>query len=1013
MSITEWSIKNKLSVLFISILLIIGGVVAFVKLGKLEDPNFTIKDAQIITEYPGASASEVEEEVTDKIEIACQQLGQLEKDYLKSKSYRGRSIVTPRMQDQYDAKKLPQVWDELRRKVGDVQANLPKGTSKSLVNDDFGDVYGVYFAITGDGYTPQEMKDFSKWLTKELLRCTDVKRVVTTAVQNEAIYIVPDKQKMSQIGIPMKNIVGAIQDRNDIVNAGHFKVDKEYLTLSVTGSFDAIDNIKQLYIPIENSNKTVQLKDIAKVYQGYVEPNNNQLVYGGKKAIGMGISTVTGGNVVNMGNSIKEKLKELEKDIPVGIEINSISFQADAVNEAISGFMVNLIEAVIIVVVVLIIFMGLRSSLIIGAILMLNILATFIVMLLNGVDIQKISLGALIIALGMLVDNAIVVLDGIHVGMQRGKDAVDSAIEVVKKNAIPLAGATAIAILAFAAIGTSQDGTGEFTRSLYQVILYSLTISWITAITVTPVLGVMFLDKPKVGEEKDPYDNKFFNGYKSILGKLIKLKWATVAVVAAFFILSMMGFGKIKKSFFPEATRNQFMVNCYLPEGTYIDSTTAMSKKVTAFIDSLSGVTNTTSIIGSGPLRFVLTMTPEEPNPSYFQVLVDVDDYKKIIGLMKQIDEGILDRFPNIIEYSEKFPMGAAGPKIECRIWGEDPDTLRMIAQEYKKIVSAKTSTIAIREDWRERVKRIDAEVANEQANNNGISIKDISDVLRNAYDGVVIGKYRESDEMLPITIRSSNQDRTDINNLYNLQIWSPKAGKMIPLTQVVSRFKIVYEDDIIARREREKVLTVLSQAPPGQLTSVTQQHLIDAIKDFQLPEGYKITWGGELENSIKAIKSLTGLLPVIFTIMFVILVLLFNSLKTPLLIWLVVPLAMIGVTSGLLLTGLPFGFMSIIGLLSLSGMLIKNAIILIDEININLSEGMQPFDAILQSGVSRLKPVGMAAGTTALGMLPLIVDPFFGAMAVTIVAGLVVATALTALVVPVLYAIFYKVKAK
>ena len=1013
MSITEWSIKNKLSVLFISILLIIGGVVAFVKLGKLEDPNFTIKDAQIITEYPGASASEVEEEVTDKIEIACQQLGQLEKDYLKSKSYRGRSIVTPRMQDQYDAKKLPQVWDELRRKVGDVQANLPKGTSKSLVNDDFGDVYGVYFAITGDGYTPQEMKDFSKWLTKELLRCTDVKRVVTTAVQNEAIYIVPDKQKMSQIGIPMKNIVGAIQDRNDIVNAGHFKVDKEYLTLSVTGSFDAIDNIKQLYIPIENSNKTVQLKDIAKVYQGYVEPNNNQLVYGGKKAIGMGISTVTGGNVVNMGNSIKEKLKELEKDIPVGIEINSISFQADAVNEAISGFMVNLIEAVIIVVVVLIIFMGLRSSLIIGAILMLNILATFIVMLLNGVDIQKISLGALIIALGMLVDNAIVVLDGIHVGMQRGKDAVDSAIEVVKKNAIPLAGATAIAILAFAAIGTSQDGTGEFTRSLYQVILYSLTISWITAITVTPVLGVMFLDKPKVGEEKDPYDNKFFNGYKSILGKLIKLKWATVAVVAAFFILSMMGFGKIKKSFFPEATRNQFMVNCYLPEGTYIDSTTAMSKKVTAFIDSLSGVTNTTSIIGSGPLRFVLTMTPEEPNSSYFQVLVDVDDYKKIIGLMKQIDEGILDRFPNIIEYSEKFPMGAAGPKIECRIWGEDPDTLRMIAQEYKKIVSAKTSTIAIREDWRERVKRIDAEVANEQANNNGISIKDISDVLRNAYDGVVIGKYRESDEMLPITIRSSNQDRTDINNLYNLQIWSPKAGKMIPLTQVVSRFKIVYEDDIIARREREKVLTVLSQAPPGQLTSVTQQHLIDAIKDFQLPEGYKITWGGELENSIKAIKSLTGLLPVIFTIMFVILVLLFNSLKTPLLIWLVVPLAMIGVTSGLLLTGLPFGFMSIIGLLSLSGMLIKNAIILIDEININLSEGMQPFDAILQSGVSRLKPVGMAAGTTALGMLPLIVDPFFGAMAVTIVAGLVVATALTALVVPVLYAIFYKVKAK
>lgn len=1010
MFLTKWSIENKLATLVLTTVVMLGGMVAFERLGRLEDPEFTIKEAQIITPYPGASAAEVEEEVSERIEIACQQMGQLDKVELESKSYRGLSIVKPTMQDKYDKNGLPQVWDELRRKVGDMQEQLPPGAGPSIVNDDFGDVYGIYLAITGDGYTPAEMKEFLKYLQKELLKCTDVKKVALTALQTEAIYIEPQRERMAQLGIPYDNIVAALRDKNAVPDGGKFKIGSEYITLEPKGTLNTVSQFKNLLIPVANSTRDIYLKDIADVRRGYVEPNSQMMQYNGKTAVGIGISTVMGGNVVTMGTSVNDKLEEIASEIPVGVEINAISFQSDAVVESIDAFLSNLIAAVAIVILVLVFFMGFRSACIIGFVLLMTIFATFIVMLVNGVDLQKISLGALIIALGMLVDNAIVVLDGMMVGMQRGKTAKDAALEVVSKTAIPLAGATAIAILAFAAIGTSQDSTGEFTRSLYQVILYSLSLSWITAVTVTPLLGVMFLPKPKAdGDQKDPYDTPFFRNYKGLMGFLIRQRFVTVAVVIIAFAAAMVGFGKVKKSFFPESTRPQFMVNFWLSQGTHIENTAEVSKEVAEYISTLEGVANTSAIIGQGPLRFILTLSPENPNTAYFQILVDVESYKIVTSLMKTITADLAEKYPGALAYCEKFAMGAAGPKIEARISGENADTIRIIAEKFTELART-TRAQNLRSDWRQRVKTVDIEIAEEQANLNGITLQDISAVLKAAYDGATVGAYREADESLPIIIRAENRERKSVSSLNALTIWSPKAGRMIPLRQVVKEFTVGFEDEIIVRRQRVKMLTVNCESPVGVLTSEVQNELIEVSRELELPDGYTLTWGGEMESSSKAVGKLTALLPVIFVLMFLILVVLFNSLRTPVLIWLVVPLALIGVTAGLLGTGLPFGFMAILGVLSLSGMLIKNAIVLIDEINANLEDGQAPTDAVLNSGVSRLRPVAMAAGTTALGMIPLIVDPFFGAMAVTIVAGLVVATALTALVVPVLYSIFYKV---
>jgi multidrug efflux pump subunit AcrB len=1052
MNIAEWSIQKHVITWVLTVLMAVVGVTSFLELSLLEDPEFTIKEAMIITPYPGASAAEVEEEVTNVIEQAVQTLGQLK--YVESRSSRGISSVKAVIKDQYDKETLPQVWDELRRKVGDVAVlgKLPPGAGPSLVNDDFGDVYGVYVALTGDGYSYKEIYEFAKFMKRELLKVSGVKRIELFADQPEVVYIEMRRDKMTQFGISPDDIYAALRAKNLPADSGHLRIGQEFIPVNPTGEFESEQEFGDLLISSTGENP-VYLRDVAEIRRGYEEPASTLMRFDGVPSIGFAISAAAGVNVVKMGEAIAKRSKELQSQSPLGMEAHVVSLQSTAVVKAINDFLVSLAQAVAIVVLVLLFFMGLRSGLIIGAVLLVTILGTFIFMNAFDITLQRISLGALVIALGMLVDNAIVVTDGIRMKLDRGQDALSAAKEVVGQTAVPLLGATIVAITAFASIGTSKDSTGEYTATLFYVILISLLLSWVTAVSTTPLLCKAFLKpaKKKAGEadNKDPYGGALFRAYRSFLSQCIRFRWVTLAVVVAMFVASIVGFGSVRQSFFPDSTRPQFYVDFWFPEGTDIEETARqMARAEKAFLER-EGVTHVTTQIGGGSPRFLLTYTPESNYASFAQTLVDVDDYRTIPAIVDEVQDEMEALFPEAIIQVRQFVLGpSTGGKIQLRISGPDPAELRRLAAEAEAIMLEDPNTQYVRNEWRSKIKVVRPQMSEAQANRAGITRPDIAEAVATAVEGRKVGIYREDDELLPIISRAPASERVDLDNLGAIPVWSPVANGMIPLDQVVSSFDTEFEDANLWRRDRTSMLKIHSDPRGGLLPSELMARIKPKIekalnvdvgqvlgKRFGPDEdpfakfddgtlkigdsdiwplkgmpGYYIAWGGDAESSAKAGAALGATIPIFFGLMVLIVLMLFNSIRKTLVIWLTVPLSIIGVTVGLLVFNQPFGFMALLGLMSLSGMLIKNAVVLLDEINAQLDSGKAAFHAIVDSGVSRLIPVSMAASTTILGLIPLLGDAFFIAMAVTIMFGLGFATVLTLIVVPVLYALFFKV---
>ena len=1048
MNIAEISLRKSVITWVMTILFVVIGWVSFNNLARLEDPEFTIKEAIVITPYPGASAAEVEKEVTNVVEKAIQTLGQV--NWIESDSSRGRSQIKVRIHDKYDKVALPQVWDELRRKVNDCQVQLPPGAGPSIVNDDFGDVYGVYAAITGEGYTYKEIYEYAKFLQRELLHAKDVKKIVLYGVQPEVIFVEMRREKMAELGISQQEIYSALASKNLPATSGYLTLGKEYIPVNPTGEFKSEKEFGDLLVRGRGSNtqSMVYLGDVADIKRGYQEPSDPLLRYDRKPAIGLAISTVLGGNVIKMGEALKQRLSALNALAPLGMKINMIYLQTEAVTSSINAFMVNLVEAVVIVIIILVIFMGMRSGLIIGAILLVTIMGTFIFMDMGNVTLERISLGALVIALGMLVDNAIVVTDGMRVKMDQGVDALTAARDVVGQVGVPLLGATFIAILAFASIGTSQDSTGEYCRTLFSVILISLTLSWITAVSSTPLLCKTFLKTKSKGdgevEAPDPYAGRFYRIYKGILSISIRFRWFTMGLVVGLFVLSIIGFGSVKQSFFPDSTSPQYYIDFWFPEGTHINETAQEMERAENYLMNCEGVEHVSTFIGGGQVRFLLTYSPESESDSYAQILVQVDDYKKIPAMMQEAQQRLEEVFPQAIVNTRFFVLGpSTGGKIQLRISGPDSEVLRKFGNEAEAIMLADPGAKGVRNEWREKVKVLRPQMAEAQARRAGIDRPDLAMATEAAIEGTRAGVYRERDELLSIIARSPESERVDMDSLSAINVWSPAAQKMIPLGQLTTGFKTEFEDAHIWRRDRAKMLRIHADPrtglPSELLASVkpkieqalgvdTEQKLgkpvspdewdastIPVRDQDMLPlkdmPGYYIAWGGEAEDSARGQAGIAASVPVFFGLMILLVIVLFNSIKKTLIIWLTVPLAIIGVTAGLLLFNQPFGFMALLGVMSLSGMLIKNAIVLIDQIGIEMASGKVPFQAIVDSGLSRLIPVSMAAMTTILGMTPLLQDAFFIAMAVTIMFGLGFATVLTLIVVPVLYAIFFKVE--
>ncbi|MGR5131927.1 efflux RND transporter permease subunit VmeI [Vibrio alfacsensis] len=1013
--IAAYFIRNRVISWMVALIFLIGGVASFFGLGRLEDPAFTIKDAMIVTSYPGATPQQVEEEVTYPIEKAIQQLTYV--DEVNSISSRGLSQITVTMKNNYGPDDLPQIWDELRRKVNDLQGTLPPGVNPPQVIDDFGDVYGILLAVTGDGYSYKELLDYVDYLRRELELVDGVSKVSVSGEQQEQVFIEISMKKLSSIGLSPNTVFNLLSTQNVVSNAGAIRIGDEYIRIQPTGEFQSVDELGDLLITESGAQGLLFLKDVADIKRGYVEVPSNIINFNGSLALNVGVSFSQGVNVVEVGKAFDRRLAELKYQQPVGVQISEIYSQPKEVDKSVSGFVVSLAQAVGIVIIVLLFFMGLRSGLLIGLILLLTVLGTFIFMKYLAIDLQRISLGALVIALGMLVDNAIVVVEGILIGTQKGRTRLQAATDIVTQTKWPLLGATVIAVTAFAPIGLSEDATGEYCGTLFTVLLISLMLSWFTAISLTPFFADIFFKGQKIknseGEDNDPYNGIIFVMYKKFLEFCMRRAWFTVVVLVAGLAASVYGFTHVKQSFFPSSTTPIFQLDMWLPEGTDIRATNDKLKELERWLSEQDNVEHITTTAGKGLQRFMLTYAPEKSYAAYGEITTRVDNYEALAPLMQRFREHIKANYPEINYKLKQIELGpGGGAKIEARIIGSDPTVLRTIAAQVMDIMYADPGATNIRHDWRERTQVLEPQFNESQARRYGITKSDVDDFLSMSFSGMTIGLYRDGTTLMPIVARLPEDERIDIRNIEGMKIWSPAQTEFIPLQQVTMGYDMRWEDPIIVRKNRKRILTIMADPDLlGEETASTlQKRLQTQIEAIELPPGYSLEWGGEYESSGDAQASLFTTMPMGYLFMFLITVFLFNSLKEPLIVWLTVPLALIGVTTGLLALNTPFGFMALLGFLSLSGMVLKNGIVLLDQIEIEIKSGKEAYSAVVDAAVSRVRPVCMAAITTILGMIPLLPDIFFKPMAVTIMFGLGFATVLTLIVVPVLYRLFHKV---
>ena len=1029
MNLASLAVENRAFSYFAAVVLAIAGVASYFGLGQLEDPEFAVKNAVISVRYPGASPEEVELEVTDRIEIALQELPQL--DNVESWSRGGESLVAVTIKDEFWADRLPQVWDELRRKINDVRPSLPPGVEEPVISDDFGDVFGFQLAVIGDGFTAAELEDYAKKLRKELSVVEGVSRADLWGVQQRAIYLEVSETQLAQLGLSDSSIENTLRQQNLVVDGGNVDVGQRRLRIAPTGEFQSPEDIGELSVRPsltdslqnpgvgvlpERSSELIQIRDIGTVTQGYRQPPFTQMRFDGQPAIGISITNTAGANVVKVGQAIDRRLAELLPTLPIGIELRRVHWMSDIVAEAVDSFLISFLQAVAIVLIVLTVFAGWRMSIIIGTALIMTILGTFVLMGIFGVDLQRMSLGALIIALGMMVDNALVVADGVAVRLQKGMDRKRAAIEAASQPAWPLLGATIIGLMAFYPIFASTDAAGEYCRTLFTVVAMSLLVSWMVSMTLTPLQCMGMLPAPKAGAaDTDPYGGWLFRSFRRFLELSIRLRWVTIGTMVALLALSVFGFGFVTQLFFPDSSMKKFMIDFYAIEGTRIEQLSDDLKQAEDKLMSDGRVEAVAAFVGAGPPRFYLPVDPESPNPSYAQLIVNVHDFREIDELIEEFNPWLDELIPDALVSIRKYGVGPANTwTFEVRFAGPaiaDPAILRSIADEGVSILRQEPLAGPIITDWRERVTKLEPRYAQERARWASVTRDDIARTTQRAFDGRTIGLYRESDNLLPIILRHTEDERSNFSSLDVLQVQPTNATTTVPLLQVTDGVDVTWEDPIIGRRDRRRTITVQANPVQGTTLPTLREEVLEQFDAIELPTGYTTEWGGEYEDTVSAQQGLIpGIIPTVIIVLLII-VALFNAYRPPLVILLAVPFALIGITAGLLIFDVPFGFVALLGAMSLAGMMIKNAIVLLDEVNVQLDAGKMRYDAVIFAALSRLRPVFLAAATTVLGVVPLLQDVFWIGLAVTIMAGLSFGVILTMFMVPVLYATLYRLR--
>lgn len=973
-----------------------------------------IKTAVLVTQYPGATPQEVEKLVTEPIEREIQAMSDVFQ--IKSESYFGMSKITIELQPTLAPDYMPVKWDELRRKVANIQPRLPSGASSISVNDDFGDVFGIYYALTADeGYTYDELRDWAQKIKTELSPVPGVQKVYLFGEQTQVVNVKISVPKLANLGIDPNAIQQVMQTQNLLVNTGDINTGNYQLRLRTEGTYKDIQDIRDQLI-VTKSGGEVRLGDIATVERGYMDPPSNLMRVDGKRSIGIGVATGAKDDVVAVGNVVADHLKEMEQLFPIGMDLKAIYPENKIAQEANNGFILNLIESLLIVIVIIFIVMGSRAGMLVGSSLLFSVGGTLLIMLIWGVGLNRTSLAAFIIAMGMLVDNAIVVTDNAQVGIKRGLSRYQALIDGATKPQWALLGATFIAVCSFLPMYLAPASVAEIVKPLFIVLAVSLGLSWILALTQTTTFGNFILKEAKPGENKDPYDTKLYHKFERLLGRLIKRRYVTLTSVVATLFLSLFIMSIMPQSFFPIMNKPYFRADLIFPEGYSIYDVEANVKKIEKdYLSKNPNIKSFSFTLGGSPVRYYLASSSVGPKPNFANVLIETQVPEDAQAEEGKFYDYMVANYPNILTRSALFALSQVpDAAIEIGFIGDNVDTLIALTQKAQEIARNYDQVMEVRNSWGNKVPVWKPLYSQEKGLRLGITRQQVAYSLRSATNGVPLGEYREGDVFMPILLKDADKDSISLNDIKTLPVYSAK-GRSVKVEQVIDDFSLDYEFNVVRRFNREPCMLMQCEPKRGANTMAAFSHLWKEVQEkIQVPEGYKMTYFGEQSEQDKGNKAIAANIPLMFGLIYVTLLFLFPKYyRKPVLIMAMLPLIFIGVVLGLLVFGKSLDFFAMLGLLGLIGMNIKNAIVLVDEIGLQLNAGLSPVNAVIEATKTRIVPVTMASGTTILGMLPLLGDAMFAGMAATIMGGLFVSTILTIFVLPVTYCVFFKIKSE
>lgn len=1009
MNLAEFAIRQRVFVVFFTVLCVIAGIISYFDLGKLEDPTFTVKSAVVVVLYPGASASEVEQQVTDKLEIKLQEMSSLWN--LRTLSRPGSAMIFLDLYEEYKTDRLAEQWELLRRKVNDVKLELPPTAQISIVLDEFSTVYGMIFSVYGDGIEYADLRDYAKELQRRIKTVKGIAKIEMHGERKRGVNIDLRTEDLARWKLSTAQVLTQLASQNMMEPGGQFVAGNERIRVATSGSFQTLDDIRGMTIRGgigELGKGIIRLGDVADITLGYQTPQLTESRYNGYPAVTLAVSPRDGINVVSLGDTLQKVISDYQQELPLGAEISIAAFQPDEVEKSINSFFANLLESIIIVVAILFVFMGWRNAAIVGSTLILSILCTLIYMLLDDISLQRVSVGSFILALGMLVDNSIVITDMFSSKLKNGMNRMDAATSSVKETSMPLLAATIIAAAGTSPVFFSMTDTGEFSISVFQVLSSSLLFSWIIAMTITPLMCWKWI-KLKAEKEDKPdkqlKENKFMHGYGNAVRWTINSPKKAIMLLLPFMAVTAVFIMKLPVNYMPYTDRPLVFLDYWLPNGSMIEQTSEDMKKIEQWLLTQVQVKDVTTFVGASAPRFSVTVEPEPLDPSYGQMLINVHSYAEIDALILAGDHWLRENFPNAEPRFRNLKLATKDKySLEARFSGPDPEVLHQLSRQAQDILAAHPQTKYIRDDWRQQSTVLVPLLNQEEGRRSDLNRIDIAAAIQRSTSGFPVSIFRQNDRLIPIKIRSPD---SNMGNLDAIPVRSLLGGHGAPLGNLVSDFKLAGEESMIWRRNRMPTISAQADVQQGVIATQVQSEIADAIEAITLPAGYTMEWGGEYYEARRAVIDILSQLPKTALIVLIIMVALFNGFVQPAIILITLPLASIGIVAMMMITGQPFGFMALVGAICLAGMITKNGIVLLDQIRIFREKGLSIKEAVETATIDRTMSISMGALTTLLGMIPLLSDQLFGQMAACIIGGLAVATPLSLFIMPALYIIF------